>query len=63
VLRRGEHTVPIFGTTKAARVEENAGALSVQLGPDDFQKLDAIRRTHDRRPLCARDDGAIEQVT
>lgn len=42
VLRRGEHTVPIFGTTKAARVEENAGALSVQLGPDDFQKLDAI---------------------
>jgi aryl-alcohol dehydrogenase-like predicted oxidoreductase len=50
VLRRGEHTVPIFGTTKAARVDENAGALTVQLSPDDLEKLDAIaeRTTGDR---------------
>jgi aryl-alcohol dehydrogenase-like predicted oxidoreductase len=50
VLSRGEHLVPIPGTTKAARVEENAGALSVRLTPDDVEKLDAIaaRTTGDR---------------
>jgi aryl-alcohol dehydrogenase-like predicted oxidoreductase len=42
VLSRGEHIVPIFGTTKAERVDENAAALTVQLGPDDIEKLDAI---------------------
>lgn len=42
VLSRGEHVVPIFGTTKASRVEENAGALTVQLGTDDLEKLDVI---------------------
>jgi aryl-alcohol dehydrogenase-like predicted oxidoreductase len=42
VLSRGEHLVPIPGTTKAARVEENAGAFNVHLTPDDFRKLDAI---------------------
>jgi hypothetical protein len=39
---RGEHMVPIPGTTKAARVDENAGALAVRFEPDDLQKLDAI---------------------
>jgi aryl-alcohol dehydrogenase-like predicted oxidoreductase len=42
VLSRGEHMVPIPGTTKAARVEENAGAFNVKLSPDDLRKLDAI---------------------
>jgi aryl-alcohol dehydrogenase-like predicted oxidoreductase len=41
VLSRGEHRVPIFGTTKAARVDESAGALTVQLTPNDLEKLDA----------------------
>jgi aryl-alcohol dehydrogenase-like predicted oxidoreductase len=50
VLSRGEYMVPIFGTTKAARVEENAGALNVKLTPNDVEKLDAIakRTTGDR---------------
>jgi aryl-alcohol dehydrogenase-like predicted oxidoreductase len=50
VLSRGDNMVPIPGTTKAARVDENAGALAVRLGPDDIEKLDAIaeRTTGDR---------------
>jgi aryl-alcohol dehydrogenase-like predicted oxidoreductase len=42
VLSRNEHSVPIPGTTKAARVEENAGALQIALDEDDFAKLDGI---------------------
>jgi aryl-alcohol dehydrogenase-like predicted oxidoreductase len=50
VLSRGEHLVPIPGTTKAARVQENAAALDIDLGADDLEKLDAIaaRTTGDR---------------
>jgi aryl-alcohol dehydrogenase-like predicted oxidoreductase len=50
VLSRGEHLVPIPGTTKAARVEENAGSLDIHLGADDLKKLDSIaeRTTGDR---------------
>jgi aryl-alcohol dehydrogenase-like predicted oxidoreductase len=42
VLSRGEDLVPIPGTTKAARVEENAGALAVRLDEDDLRRLDEI---------------------
>ncbi|HEV3086256.1 MAG TPA: aldo/keto reductase [Candidatus Elarobacter sp.] len=42
VLSRGEHVVPIFGTTKAERVDENAAAVTLLLDPDDLGKLDAI---------------------
>ena len=42
VLGRGDHLVPIPGTTKAARVEENAGALALHLDDDDLQRLDGI---------------------
>jgi len=42
VLGRGEHIIPIPGTTKAARVDENAGALNVNLDADDLHALDAI---------------------
>jgi aryl-alcohol dehydrogenase-like predicted oxidoreductase len=50
VMSRGEHIVPIPGTTKAARVDENAGALAVRLTPADVENLDAIadRTTGDR---------------
>jgi aryl-alcohol dehydrogenase-like predicted oxidoreductase len=50
VLSRGEYMVPIFGTTKAARVDENAGALNVKLTAEDFKKLDtiALQATGDR---------------
>src|ERR1035437_8865564 len=42
VLSRGEHMVPIPGTSKAARVDENAGALALRLDEDDLQRLDGI---------------------
>jgi len=42
VLSRGEHLVPIPGTTKAARVDENAGALALTLDVDDQRALDGI---------------------
>jgi aryl-alcohol dehydrogenase-like predicted oxidoreductase len=42
VLSRNKHFVPIPGTTKAARVDENAGALQITLDADDRAKLDSI---------------------
>jgi aryl-alcohol dehydrogenase-like predicted oxidoreductase len=42
VLSRGEDLVPIPGTTKAARVEENARALQLRLDPDDLDRLEGI---------------------
>jgi len=33
--------VPIPGTTKLERLEENIGAIAVQLTPDDLRELDA----------------------
>ncbi|MDB5070227.1 MAG: yhdN7 [Candidatus Eremiobacteraeota bacterium] len=42
VLSRGEDLVPIPGTTKASRVEENAGALNIELDEDDLTRLNGI---------------------
>lgn len=42
VLARGTDIVPIPGTKKVARLEENAGALQVQLSPADLAALDEI---------------------
>ena len=42
VLSRGEDLVPIPGTTKAARVDENAGALALRLDADDQRQLDVL---------------------
>ena len=42
VLSRGADIVPIPGSTKAARVEENAGALAITLSESDIASLDAI---------------------
>jgi aryl-alcohol dehydrogenase-like predicted oxidoreductase len=33
--------VPIPGTTKLARLEENMGAVSIQLSPDDLRQIEA----------------------
>ncbi|MDA8386115.1 MAG: aldo/keto reductase [Actinomycetota bacterium] len=41
VLSRGEDVVPIPGTRKLARLEENLGALEVSLGADDLVKIEA----------------------
>jgi aryl-alcohol dehydrogenase-like predicted oxidoreductase len=42
VFTRGKDIVPIPGTTKAARVEENAGALGLRLDEGDLRRLEAI---------------------
>jgi aryl-alcohol dehydrogenase-like predicted oxidoreductase len=41
LLARKPWIVPIPGTTKLGRLEENLGAASVQLGPDDLRAIDA----------------------
>jgi aryl-alcohol dehydrogenase-like predicted oxidoreductase len=42
VLSRGPHVIPIFGTTKRARIDENVAALDVTLDADDLGRLDGI---------------------
>ena len=41
VLAQKPWIVPIPGTTKLDRLEENIGALSVELTPDDLRDIDA----------------------
>jgi aryl-alcohol dehydrogenase-like predicted oxidoreductase len=42
VLGRGEHLVPIPGTKRRDRLEENVGATRLQLSPEDLAALDAV---------------------
>jgi len=42
VLSRGRHVIPIPGTRRTSRVEENAGAADVVLSPEDLAALDAL---------------------
>jgi len=42
VLRAGDDVVPIPGTTKAKRIDENAGALNVKFDTEDLIALDGI---------------------
>lgn len=42
VLARGEHVVPIPGTTRPERVVENAGAAGLELSDDDLAELDTV---------------------
>ena len=46
--------VPIPGTTKLSRLEENIGSTSIELGPDDLREIDkaasAIKLAGDRYP-------------
>ena len=42
VLAQGEHVVPIPGTRRRARLEENAGAARVTLSAADLAELDAL---------------------
>lgn len=42
VLARGEDVVPIPGTSKPHRLDENLGALEVDLTDDDFAVLDGL---------------------
>jgi aryl-alcohol dehydrogenase-like predicted oxidoreductase len=42
LLSRGPDVVPIPGSTRAERVEENAAAVTVHLSPDDLAALDEL---------------------
>jgi aryl-alcohol dehydrogenase-like predicted oxidoreductase len=42
VLSRGEHVVPIPGTKRRKFLEENLGALNIQMSADELGRLDAI---------------------
>jgi aryl-alcohol dehydrogenase-like predicted oxidoreductase len=42
VLAQGEHVVPIPGTRRSSRLDENAGAASVRLTPAQLQTLDDL---------------------
>lgn len=42
VLSRGEHVIPIPGTTRIARLEENAAALSLELTETELAALDTM---------------------
>ena len=41
MLAQKPWVVPIPGTTKLARLDENIGALSVELTPEDLRDIDA----------------------
>ena len=42
VLSRGDDVVPIPGTKKISRLEENLGALDVELGAEDLARIDEL---------------------
>lgn len=42
VLAQGEHVVPIPGTRRTSRLDENAGAASLSVSPDHLAALDAL---------------------
>jgi aryl-alcohol dehydrogenase-like predicted oxidoreductase len=42
VLAQGEDIVPIPGTTRAAHLDENLGALAIVLSPEDLAGIDAV---------------------
>jgi aryl-alcohol dehydrogenase-like predicted oxidoreductase len=41
VLERGDDVVPIPGTKRRAYLEQNVGALEVELSDDDLARIDA----------------------
>jgi aryl-alcohol dehydrogenase-like predicted oxidoreductase len=42
VLSRGDDVVPIPGTKRVERLEENVGAASVSLSDDELREIDSI---------------------
>jgi aryl-alcohol dehydrogenase-like predicted oxidoreductase len=42
LLSRGQDIIPIPGSTRSERVEENAAAVSIRLSPDELEALDAV---------------------
>ncbi len=50
LLAQGADVVPIPGTKRVRYLEENLGALAVQLSPEDRARLEALRPEGDRYP-------------
>jgi aryl-alcohol dehydrogenase-like predicted oxidoreductase len=48
LLAQGDDVVPIPGTKRPARLDENLGALDVRLSDDDVRRLEALRPAGDR---------------
>jgi len=44
LLAQGPDILPIFGTTRRTRLQENLGALNIQLKPDEIAQLSAISK-------------------
>ena len=42
LLAQGKDVVPIPGTKRVKYLEENVGALDVQLSPEDLRRIDEI---------------------
>ena len=42
VLAQGDDIVPLFGTKRRQYLEENIGALEIELKPSDLEELDAV---------------------
>jgi aryl-alcohol dehydrogenase-like predicted oxidoreductase len=59
LVQQGDDVVPIPGTKRVARVEENVAALQVTLTPEDLAELDAIEPAGDR----SADMGFVERDT
>lgn len=45
VLSRGEHVIPIPGTTRISRLEENAAALALELSATELAALDTMTQS------------------
>lgn len=49
VLAAGEHVIPIPGTTKVHRLEENAAAIDIELSADELAKLSSVQEASGAR--------------
>lgn len=49
LLQRDDSVVPIPGTSRPSRLEENLAALELNLSGDQVARLDAIRAAGGRR--------------
>ena len=54
--------MPIPGSTKIERIEENVRALEISLAPDDLQTLDLLATNRGRRSLHRRRDEGGQSV-
>ncbi len=50
VLAQGDDIAPIPGTKRRSYLEQNVGALDVQLTADDLAELDTVEAAGDRYP-------------